>query len=138
MAETCVWREELPVLRVLADWGAGGPAAAMAHLESRLPTLKNRKFYGCFRPLPEGEEYYACVARIDSDDPEGMQLDTGVIPGGLYARRRLLGWSKELTQMATLFEQMNRANDVDPERPSLEFYRSQSEVLLFVPVRPSP
>jgi hypothetical protein len=134
MTETFVERQELPVMRVKADWKAGGPAAAMAHLESKLPTLKGRKFYGCFQVKPEGEEYFACVARVDSDDPERIQLETGAIPGGWYACRRLLDWEKDLSQMGRIFDEMNRANEVDPGRPSLEFYRSQSEVLLFVPV----
>jgi len=138
MREAYVERRDLPVLRVKADWNAGGPASAMALLESKLPTLKGRKFYGCFRVLPEGEEYYACVARIDSDDPESMQVDTGIIQGGWYARRKLLDWSKDLSQMAKLFDEMTGANAIDPARPSLEFYRSEAEVLLFVPVRVPP
>ena len=30
---------------------------------------------------------------------------------------------------------MARTHDMDPARPSLEFYRSQTELLLFLPVR---
>jgi hypothetical protein len=135
MSETYVEREDLPVLRVLADWNAGGPANAMARLESKLPSLKGRKFYGAFRVLPEGEEYFACVARVDTDDPEEMGLDTGVIPGGLFARRRLLDWSKDLSQLGRVFEEMIRETQFDSSRPEIEFYRSEAEVLLFVPVR---
>jgi hypothetical protein len=135
MTETYVELKELPVLRIKADWKAGGPATAMAQLESRLPTLKGRKFYAYFTAKPEGEEYFASVARIDTDDPESMRLEPGVIPGGWYARRRLPDWEKDLTQMARLFEEMNQSNEVDPARPSIEFYRSQAEMLLFVPVR---
>jgi hypothetical protein len=134
MTESYVERQDLPVLRVKVDWNTGGPAAAMAMLESRLTTLKGRKFYGCFRVKPEGEDYYACVARVDSDDPGKMKLEAGVIPGGWYARRRLVDWAKDLSQMGKIFQEMSRDIDVDPERPSLEFYRSETEVLLFVPV----
>ena len=134
MSETYVEREDLPVLRVLADWNGGGPAAAMADLESKLPTLKGRKFYGAFRVLPEGEEYFACVARVDSDDPGKTGLGTGVIPGGLYARRKLRDWSKDLSQLGRVFKEMIEVVEVDSSRPELEFYRSQEEVLLFVPV----
>ena len=69
--------QELPVLRVEADIKGKGPSAAFDLLESTLPSLKGRKFYGTFQPRPEGEEYYACVVPIDSDDPEKMQLETG-------------------------------------------------------------
>ena len=82
MEITYVELQEIPVLRVRADMKGKGPSAAFNLLESKLPTIKGRKFYGTFQPTPDGEEYYACVVRIDSDDPEKMQLETGVIPGG--------------------------------------------------------
>src|SRR5690242_15342875 len=138
METTFVELQEIPVLRVKADIKGKGPPAAFDLLESKLPTLKGRKFYGTFQPRPDGEEYYACVARIDSDDPERMQLETGVIPGGWYARRRFPDWEKNLSKIAATFEEMARINDVDPSRPSLEFYRSQAELILFLPVLTHP
>jgi len=125
----------MPVLRVKADMEGKGPAAAFNLLESKLPTIKGRKFYGTFQFTPDGEEYYACVVRIDSDDPGKMQLETGVIPSGLYVRRKLMDWEKNLSKLAILFEEMARTYDVDRKRPSLEFYRSQAEMHLFLPVR---
>jgi len=127
--------QEMPVLRVKADMEGKGPAAAFNLLESKLPTIKGRKFYGTFQFTPDGEEYYACVVRIDSDDPGKMQLETGVIPSGLYVRRKLMDWEKNLSKLAILFEEMARTYDVDRKRPSLEFYRSQAEMHLFLPVR---
>ena len=125
----------IPVLRVKADMKGKGPKAAFDLLESKLPTIKGRKFYGTFLLTPDGEEYYACVARIDSDDPEKMQLETGLIPGGWYARSKLMDWEKILSKLPSLFEEMARTHDVDPKRPSLEFYRSQAEMHLYLPVR---
>src|SRR5437667_8754145 len=55
--------QEIPVLRVRADMKGKGPSAAFNRLESKLPTIKGRKFYGTFQPTPDGEEYYACVVR---------------------------------------------------------------------------
>jgi len=124
METTYVELQEIPVLRVKADMKGKGPAAAFDLLESKLPTPKGRKFYGTFQTRPDGEEYYACVARIDSDDLERMQLETGAIPGGGYARRRFPDWEKNLSKLPATFEEMARTSDVDPSRPSLEFYRS--------------
>ena len=141
MTETFVELAPIPVLRVRADWNGGGPAAAMAIVESKLPTLKGRKFYGTFRPMPEGEEYFACVARMGSDDPAQLGLETGEIPGGWYARRKIRDWERDITQLAVQFKDMVRVlgENVDPSRPDIEFYRSQAEMLVFVPVRtPSP
>jgi hypothetical protein len=135
MESTYVELQEIPVLRVKADMKGKGPSVAFDLLESKLPFLKGRKFYGTFQPKPDGEEYYACVVRIDSDDPVKMQLETGVIPGGCYVRRKLMDWEKNLSKLPSLFGEMARTHDVDPKRPSLEFYRSQAELHLFLPVR---
>ena len=123
MESSYVELQEIHVLRVRADMKGKGPSAAFGLLESKLPTSKGRKFYGTFQFTPDGEEYYACVVRIDSDDPGKMQLKTGVIPGGWYVRSKLMDWEKKLP---SLFEEMARTRDVDPKRPSLEFYRSRA------------
>jgi hypothetical protein len=130
--------QEMPVMRVRADMKGKGPSAAFDLLESKLPTLKGRKFYGTFQFTPDGEEYYACVLRIDSDDPEKMELEPGVIPSGWYARSKLVDWPKNLSKLPIIFGEMKRTNDVDPSRPSLEFYRSQEEMQLFLPVKSRP
>ena len=138
MENSYVELQGIPVLRVKADMKGKGPKAAFDLLESKLPTLKGRKFYGTFQFTPDGEDYYACVVRIDADDPEKMKLETGVVPGGWYARSKLMDWEKNLSKLPSLFEEMARTHDVDPERPSLEFYRSQAEMHLFLPVRSHP
>ena len=138
METSYVELQGIPVLRVKADMKGKGPKAAFDLLESKLPTLKGRKFYGTFQFTPDGEDYYACVVRIDTDDPEKMQLETGKIPGGWYARSKLMDWEKNLSKLPSLFEEMAGTHDVDPKRPSLEFYRSQAEMHLFLPVRSHP
>jgi|GEM_PF-2875971 hypothetical protein len=115
----------------------GGPFPAFALLESRLPAQKGRKFYGTFQSTPDGEEYNACVARIESDGPEGMQLPTGVIPGGRYARRKLPDRERNRSDLPKLFQEMAPTPDVDPSRPSPEIYRNAAEPHLLVPVRSS-
>ena len=54
------------------DMKGKGPSAAFDLLESKLSSLKGRKFYGTFQPKPDGEEYYTCVVRIDSNNPGKM------------------------------------------------------------------
>jgi hypothetical protein len=138
VTDPVVLLEEVPVLRLKADFAGKGPAAAFARLETKLPSLKGRKFYGTFRFAGGGPEYFACVARTSSDDPSKLGLDSGTIPGGLYARRKLLDWKSRLSELPALFQAMARENDVDPARPSVEFYRSQAELQLFLPVRGAP
>lgn len=119
-----------------ADMKGSGPAGAMKLLESKLPTLRGRRFYGAFRVLEGGEEYYACVERIDNDDPAGMGLDTGVLPGGLYVRRRLNDWEEIVAsrRLGEHFKELIRAHRFDPSRPEIEYYRSMSELHLLLPV----
>ena len=135
MTESYVELQEIPVLRFRADMGGKGPSAAFEYVESKLPTIKGRRFYGTFQDTSQGEEYYACVARIDADDPRRMGLDTGAIPGGWYARRKLMDWESNLQQLPKIFAEMARAVEVDPNRPSVEFYRSHIELHVLVPVK---
>ena len=119
-----------------------GPAGAMSLLESKLPSLKGRKFYGAFRLLEDGEEYFACVERVAGDDPIRTGLDVGVLPGGLYARRKLNDWEEIIAsgRLGGHFEELIRTHAFDASRPEIEYYRSSSELHLLLPVlgRDSP
>jgi len=134
--DSFVERAEVEVLRVLADWKGGGPAEAMRRLEARLPSLKGRRFYGTFRLLAEGEEYFACVEKFAADDPGAMGLEVGVIPGGLYARRKVFEWEKVIAagRLGAIFQNMVAHYPVDRTRPDIEYYRSMRELHLLVPV----
>jgi len=134
--DTYVERQDIEVLRVPADMKGGGPAEAMGRLESKLPSLKGRRFYGTFRLLPEGEEYFACVERVPSDDPVSMQLEVGTIPGGAYVRRKVHDWEKVIAagKLGAIFEEMVERYHVDRTRPDIEYYRSMTELHLLVPV----
>jgi hypothetical protein len=120
-------RAEVPVLFVRAEGGPAGAPAAFQELESRLPTLRGRKFFATCR----GEEYRACVKRSHDDAPEVLGLEAGVIPGGLYAKRRLDGGPENI---ASTFDAMAREFQPDTSRPCIEFYRRHDEVILFLPV----
>ena len=139
MTEFLLELAPIPVLRVRADWHGAGPPAAFAALEARLTTLKGRRFYGVYRGTPEGEEYYACVARIEGDDPVRLGLETGTIPGGRYARRKIYDWARDPRQIGSQFREMVQVlgANVDASRPAIEFYRSHAEVHLLEPVLPS-
>jgi len=134
--DSYVERAVVEVLRVRANCNGGGPAEAMQRLEAKLPSLKGRKFYGAFRLLPEGEEYFACVEKFPTDDPQAMGLELGIIPGGLYVRRKVLDWEKVIAagQLGTIFQNMVAQYTVDRSRPDIEYYRSMKELHLLVPV----
>jgi hypothetical protein len=140
--DTVVELRDILVMRVRADMKSKGPPAAFSHLESKLPSLKGRKFYGTFRMLADGEEeYYACVEMVDGDKPELMQLESGSIPGGKYAKRRIMGWERVVREgklpaaFQEFVESLEPHVDHDRTRPCLEFYRSHEELLIFVPMK---
>ena len=90
---------DIPVMSARADMKDKGPQAAFELLESRLPSLKRRRFYGTFQKLANGEEEYsACVEMVEGDDPQLTQLESGLIPGGRYARRKLTEWEKTVRE----------------------------------------
>lgn len=142
--DTIVVRQPIEVLRVRADMKGKGPKAAFDALESKLPTLKGRRFYGTIRVSEKGEEYYACVERLPSEDPAALGLEVGTIPGGKYVRRRVWDWESVVAagMMKAISEEFARGYVLDPERPSIEFYRSMNELHLLLPLAsmtsPSP
>ena len=134
---------DVPVLRVKADMKGKGPPAAFKELESKLPTLKGRRFYGIFQSAPErAEEYWACVAMVEGDDPVALRLETGVIKGGWYPRRRVVNWEQVVREgrMPLMFDELAEKNssNLDVSRASVEFYRSQDELIIMVPLARAP
>jgi hypothetical protein len=124
---------ETPVMYVESDRGLAGAAQAFDRLEARFPSLKGRKFYGTF--VPPGGPYRACVAMAPGDDAAALGLPTWIIPGGRYRRGKILDWERNLPEIGKTFSRMSEAHEHDTSRPSIEFYRSQKELLLFLPVR---
>jgi hypothetical protein len=68
------------------------------------------------------------------DDPSSMGLDTFIIPGGRYIRKKMKDWLERIPKIEKTFISLAKQHPSDPERPSIEFYRSQKELILFLPV----
>ena len=128
---TKVEREDMPVLEVTRDGNPGEVAgAAMSDLEQALPSLRGRHFYGYYDP--PANRYVACVEAQAGDPPA---ITRGAIPGGTYARARIFGDAPELyTRIGPTFDLIAGQVSVDRSRPWLEFYRSEHQVDLLVPV----
>jgi hypothetical protein len=134
--DTIVERPPIEVLRVRAAMKGKGPKAAFDALESKLSSLKGRKFFGTVRTSNEEEEYYACVERLPAEDPETLGLEAGWIPGGMYVRRRVWNWESVVAagKMKQISEDFARGYVLDPDRPSIEFYRSMNELHILLPL----
>ncbi len=122
--------EPIKVMYTKSEGGPSGGEAAFHMLESKLPSIKGRKFYGTF----QDGEYRACVEMKEADSPEPLGLGTWEIPGGKYYKRKVDDWSEKLEQIGSIFDQMAKEKQHDKSRPSIEFYRSQKELILFLPI----
>jgi hypothetical protein len=133
-ADTVITFPDTAVMFVAGEAGQPIPEQApkaFAALEARLPSLKRRRFFG----VVQGDHYRACVALEPGDDPRNLPLPAWRLPGGKYVRRRIVNWEQHLDLIGPTFEALYKRTDVDGSRPGIEFYRSQRELLVMVPVR---
>jgi hypothetical protein len=132
--DTLVTLPDIAVMYVAGEAGkpiAEQAPAAFRQLEAPLASLKGRRFYGA---VLRGE-YRACIALEPGEDAAPLPHPVWTIPGGRYARRRLRDWERHTDMITPGFAALRGRADFDPSRPCLEFYRSQSELLLMAPVR---
>lgn len=107
--------------------------AAFARLESALPSLRGRKFYGVFDQAKR--EYRACVTLNEDDNPRALGFSRGLIPGGRYLRARLLGKPNEvIPRIGDAFAAMAESGAADQSRHPVEFYRRNDSLDLLFPV----
>lgn len=127
--------DDIPVMFVQSPNGPAGSGEAFQQLESRLTSLKGRKFYATFQ-IQTGE-YRACVAVASPEEPGEAGLPAWTIPGGLYAQRKLDQWTEHADEIPAVFEQLSREyrGRIDASRPSIEFYKSQRELVCLIPIR---
>jgi hypothetical protein len=61
---------------------------------------------------------------------------TWTIPGGSYARGKLPNWSEHPDRIGPSFDRLVDAyrERIDPARPSIEWYKSQRELILLLPI----
>lgn len=122
--------DEKKVMYVSVQDTQDGPNRAFEELESHFSSLRGRKFYGTF----QNGEYRACVEITTEDNPRELGLDSGVIPGGKYVREKIKDWSDKIPDIEKTFDTLSRTYGSDPERPSIEFYKSQKELILYLPI----
>ncbi len=133
MEGVLVERDDVAVMfkRVADD--QAGITQGWAELEAAIGSLRGRKFYGAMY-APTGE-YRVCVQMHQDDQPEGMGLDVGTLPGGRYLRVTLHGEPPAVYELiAPTFEQLAKRADADPSRPGIEFYRRRDTIELLLPV----
>ncbi|NNC89135.1 MAG: hypothetical protein HKN82_11810 [Akkermansiaceae bacterium] len=114
-----------------------GNRDAMASIESKLETLRGRRFYGLAYESEDGIEYYAGILPADdAEEKELVQEGFSVldIAGGACARIKMADWASKVDQIGPTFGAMAREYGFDATRPQIEFYRSMKELHLLLPV----
>ncbi len=104
---------------------------AFNKLEAAMPSMKGRKFYGTFYK----GVYKACAAVRDDDDPSAIGLPTETIPGGKYVSGKMDNWQEQIGNIGNWFMDMTKKVNWDESRPSIEFYRSMTELIMYLPVK---
>lgn len=127
--------ENISTLSVRASYFPGGIKDAFTTLESKLPSLKGRKFYGALIEEKEGIVYRACVVASESSEFNKLGLDNYIIPGGKYATTLIKNWNRNVDRIGDFFKIMSKDFEEDFSRPKVEFYRSSRELVLMLPVK---
>ena len=122
--------DDFEVMYIEAADGLNGAQAAFQDLEGRLDSLRGRRFFGTYH----NERYRACVAPRDPEEPTTLGLETWTVPGGRYARRKLMDWESRVHMIGDEFDAMDTEHSWDETRPSIEFYRSRRELILYLPI----
>lgn len=115
--------------------GVGNAKNAFGKLESALPTLRGRKFYGHYDP--DTDEYRACVEMISSDpDPPVLGFAKWTVPAGPYVYEKIMDWQSKTSTIASTVQKLIDENKstIDWSRPILEYYRALSELRIMVPI----
>ncbi|HUW48910.1 MAG TPA: hypothetical protein VMW36_09250 [Patescibacteria group bacterium] len=132
MARVEVTLEPVKVMYVEAKDGLSGVGTAWSKLESNLPSLKGRKMYGAY--YGQDKVYRACVAIINEEEPKALGLPMWTIPGGKFAREKVENFARRVEIIGETFKSMEQEYRRDPNRWYIEFYRSQNEVILLLPI----
>jgi hypothetical protein len=128
---------DLPDIRLMvvrADEFPSGLQAAWDRLESRLSSLKGRKFYGISRYEGSQMAYFAGFVPASDQEVQALGLLTMTIKGGKYARAKLLDWRNHTGEIRQIFDELTRDFPMGPDGWALEYYRSQSELHLLIPL----
>jgi hypothetical protein len=83
--------ESIHVMSVKAIGGTKGAQEAFNLLESKLQTLKGRRFYGTFNAFTD--EYRANVQMIPGEVAKSLGLEDWTIPGGRYLKQKVEDWT---------------------------------------------
>ncbi|MBI5614019.1 hypothetical protein HY947_03785 [Candidatus Gottesmanbacteria bacterium] len=121
------------IFYIQSSKGLAGAVNTFNILESKLTTLKGRKFYGVVYGKPPNETYWACVAKRDEKEVlDGCE--SGKIPGGKYIGKRVNDWEDNIPEIGKAFQELMTKVTLDYNRPFVEYYHGMNYMIARVPV----
>lgn len=130
--ESEVELKEIKVMYVKSESGPAGAGYAFTKLESKLLSIKGRRFYGLISD--EGKTYLSSVAVEAGDNPEALGFETTTVPSGKYIKTKIWEWMSRLDEIYPTFRTLSKKYKEDASRPRIEYYRSQKELILMLPI----
>ena len=131
---TIINQPEIKLVVCRATEFPAGIKDSWERLESKLASLKGRKFYG-LTFFEEGHlVYYAGLLPLDRNEVKAVGFPTLTLKSGKYARVKLMDWNNHTDEIAPIFDELMEEYKKDPSGPTVEFYRSQSELHLLIPL----
>jgi predicted transcriptional regulator YdeE len=106
-------------------------------LESKLASLKGRKFYGLTYFEDGHLVYYAGLEPLGAEEIQALGFPTLTLKGGKYARVKLKDWNAHANEIGPIFDKLMEDYEKAPNGPTVEFYRSQTELHLMIPLAES-
>ena len=131
---TLVNQPEIELIVCRATEFPTGIKDSWERLESKLASLRGRKFYG-LTFFEDGQlVYYAGLQPIDEREINALGFPTLKLKGGKYARVRLLDWNNHADEISPIFDELMEKYKKEPNGPTVEFYRSNTELHLMIPL----
>ena len=127
--------DELKLMYVKAELFPEGIKAAWDKLYSSVNSFKGRKCYGTSQCIGTNIEYRACVVQLDGDEPGKLGLESFTIPASNYAAKKLMDWQSQLPRIPEIFDELSSKHEIRKDVPFLEYYKSDTELILMVPVK---
>jgi hypothetical protein len=131
---TVVNQPDIELVVCRANEFPAGIKHSWERLESKLPSLKGRTFYGLTFFEDGHLVYYAGLQPVDTAEVAALGFPTMKLKGGKYARVKLMDWTQHADEIGSIFDELMEAYKKDPDGPTVEFYRSQSELHLMIPI----
>ncbi|TVQ95011.1 MAG: transcriptional regulator [Bacteroidetes bacterium] len=129
---------EIVLFYIQAESFPKGVKDAFLKLESLLPTRRGRKFYGIYEEQDGQVIYRAAVEELYPGEAEKYNCKYYFLKPGDYLSITLSNWEKHLEKIEVAFDRLAESPTVDPQSPSVEFYKSSKELICMMRLNAEP